>query len=213
MKSASSLWWRRWTPGRALAMAALCVFAAATAQAQPSGDASVERRRIAEQKAEGRALFEQEQRECQSRFAVTACVEQARRGHRETMASLARQSALLDDVERRQRAALRAQAIRDRVSAEAARQQQTTAPARAVRTAPSAQRSAAPAEGSATLAPARVRESDAQRAAREARNRATFDARQAETQAHREAVQRRIDERQKSHSAAAPLPKPSEPNR
>jgi hypothetical protein len=175
---------------------------------------SAERRRIAEQQDQARARFVQEERECQQRFVVTACVDEARRRQREQLASLNRQSAVLDDYERRQRAADRSLAIRERISAEEARQRQQAAPPRQPRTLPLKPPSEVPG-GAATMAPAAAAASaaDVQRGAREARSRATFNARQAEAQSHRESAERRALQRQQNRGAAAPLPVPSAPAR
>jgi colicin import membrane protein len=184
------------------------------AGAQDPGSVVVERRRIDEQQAQARALFAQEERECQARFAVTACVDDVRQRHRDAMASLKRQAIVLDDAERRERAALRAQAIRDRISAEEARQRQPIGAPREPRATPSI----APIETQGkppTARPASSQRgtSDPQRQAREARSRATFDASQAEAREHREAAERRAAQRQKNRRPAAPLPTPSAPAR
>jgi hypothetical protein len=185
-----------------------------SAGAQEPEPASAERRRIAEQQDQARARFVQEERECQQRFVVTACVDEARRRQREQLASLNRQSAVLDDSERRQRAADRSLAIRERISAEEARQRQPASPPREPRTLLLKPPAEVPG-GAATMAPAAAAASagGAQRQAREARSRATFNARQAEAQSHREGAERRALQRQLNRGAAAPLPVPSAPAR
>lgn len=70
-------------------------------------DDAVQRARIAQERAKAdQRLLEQEQA-CATRFAVSACVEAARKTHRETLAPLRQQEFLLDDQRRQQRAAER----------------------------------------------------------------------------------------------------------
>lgn len=204
-----------WLPLRALLYALAWTAGLGTAIAQESGRPAVERRRIAEQQTQARALFAQEERECQVRFAVTACVDEARKRHRDAMAALSRQSAVLDDTERRQRAALRAQAIRDRISTEATRQRLPNAAVREPRS--SSSRVPAETRGNSSVTSKSAESSsgslDPQREVREARSRTTFQARQTAAKEHREAAERRAAQRQKNRSPAAPLPTPPAPTR
>ena len=91
-----------------------------------------ERARIARERDEATLRFQQRQRECEQRFAVTACVDEARAEHRQALLRLRGQESVLDEAERKQRAAQRMAAIRAKGSAEAARD----APPRRVRPAP-----------------------------------------------------------------------------
>ncbi|MBK7530108.1 hypothetical protein [Piscinibacter sp.] len=92
-----------------------------------------ERARIARERDEATLRFQQRQRECEQRFAVTACVDEARAEHRQALLRLRGQES--DEAERKQRAAQRMAAIREKVSAEAARD----ASPRPVRPAPAMQ--------------------------------------------------------------------------
>jgi hypothetical protein len=167
-----------------------------------------ERSRITRERGEATQRFQQRQRDCEQRFAVTACVDEARAEHRQALLRLRGQESVLDEAERKRRAAQRMEAIRDKVSAEAARD----ASPRPARTAPamtvSAPRQkaaappAAPRPASAASGPAR--------SAQEARSRERFEERQREAKAHRDAAAQRQAERAKPGKAAvAPLPDPA----
>ncbi|TMG97487.1 MAG: hypothetical protein E6H79_21125 [Betaproteobacteria bacterium] len=75
-----------------------------------------ERARIAAERAQAQKLYDTRYRECQSQFAVTACVDKARAERRATLEQLSQQQAVLDDAERKQRAAQRAQQIHEKMS-------------------------------------------------------------------------------------------------
>ncbi|XVJ70641.1 MAG: hypothetical protein HEQ39_14165 [Rhizobacter sp.] len=90
---------------RGLVLLWLWVLAVPLTQAQV--DTSAERARIAQERmAADQRLREQEQA-CNARFAVTACVEAARKAHRDAITPLRQQEILLDDANRQQRAAQR----------------------------------------------------------------------------------------------------------
>lgn len=186
-------------------MCALLGFCLAHA-ATPRGDAA-ERERIAAERAVVETRFAEERLACQRNFVVTSCVDAARKRERDGLAGLRRQEALLDEAQRRQRAAERLAAIRAKVSAEDDRRRVQGAQPRRERPLPLPR---PPAAGS--VAPSRAASAPAERATtatadREARSRARFDARQREARAHREAAQRRSEQRAKQGRApAAPLP-------
>jgi hypothetical protein len=79
-------------------------------------DAVGERARIPAERSAAEATLAERERECGTRFVVTACVEEARSDHRATLDALRRRQALLDEAERRQRAGERL----DRLAAKAA---------------------------------------------------------------------------------------------
>lgn len=176
---------------------------------QVRADERAERARIARERSEATALFEQRQRDCEQRFAVTSCVDEARAAHRQTLLRLRGQESVLDEAERKRRAAQRMEAIRDKVSAEAARD----ATPRPARPAPAMNVSAPRHKAAAAAPPASrpaVAASDPQRSAQEARSRARFEARQREAQAHRDAAaQRQADRAKPGKAAVAPLPDPA----
>jgi hypothetical protein len=78
-------------------------------------DDTGERARIAAERTAAEATLAERERECSTRFVVTACVEEARSDYRATLDGLRRQQALLDEAERRQRAGERL----DRLAAKA----------------------------------------------------------------------------------------------
>ena len=167
-------------------------------------DEASERARISRERAEAQIRFEQRQRECAQRFAVTPCVEEARAEHRQATIQLRRQEAVLDEAQRRQRAAARLAAIEEKRRAEAQRSA-TPRPARSA--APMQVRPPrAPASAARAAAPAA---SGAETAQQEQRKRTQFEARQREARLHREESQRRRAEREAAGKASAPLPDPA----
>lgn len=167
-----------------------------------------ERARIARERSEATGHFQQRQRECEQRFAVTSCVDEARAEHRQALLRLRGQESVLDEAERKRRAAQRVAAIREKVSAEAARD----AEPRPARPAP-AMNVSAPRQKPASAAPARVAASAASapdRSAQEARSRERFERRQREAKAHQDEAARRQSERTKPGKAPVPpLPDPA----
>jgi len=194
---------------KALALLAGVQGLVAVAQGPAALDDRAERGRIAQERSEATALHDQRRRECEQRFAVTACVEEARADHRQTLMRLRRQEALLDEAQRKERAAQRLAAIERKRSEECTRvaaprgQIRASAPAArqpAVAAAPAAERAAASSAPSAAGAGS----------AAEARSRARFDARQLEAATRRDAAEQRRIEREKSGKPrAAPLPDPA----
>lgn len=167
-----------------------------------------ERARIARERGEATQRFQQRQRECEQRFAVTACVDEARAEHRQALLRLRGQESVLDEAERKRRAAQRMAAIREKVSAEAARD----ASPRPARPAPAMNvvtPRAKPAAPSAASRPASAA-SAPDRSAQEARSRERFERRQREAQAHRDQAARRQAERASGAKAVVPpLPDPA----
>jgi colicin import membrane protein len=167
-----------------------------------------ERARIARERSEATERFQQRQRECEQRFAVTSCVDEARAEHRQALLRLRGQESVLDEAERKRRAAQRMAAIREKVSAEAARD----AAPRPARPAP-AMNVSAPRQKAAAPTPARVAASAASapdRSAQEARSRERFEKRQREAKAHRDEAVRRQSERTKpGKTPVEPLPDPA----
>ncbi len=167
-----------------------------------------ERTRIARERDEATLRFQQRQRECEQRFAVTACVDEARAEHRQALLRLRGQESVLDEAERKRRAAQRMAAIREKVSAEAARD----ASPRPVRPAPAMNvvtPRAKPVAASAASRPASAA-SAPDRSAQEARSRERFEKRQREAQAHRdEAARRQADRARGAKAVVPPLPDPA----
>ncbi len=198
--------------------------AAAAVQAQGPGD---ERQRLAAERAAVEARFAEREAGCQQRFAVTDCVNEAKKERRDAMAPLRRRSAELDDAQRKQRAARQVEAVHRKVDEAQAREREA-----ALREPAAARPPAAPAPAEAASAPqqeardarqpklkppprrltARMppeTSTNAERRAREAAGQARIDARKRAAQEHREAVERRNAERASSGKQAAPLPVPA----
>jgi colicin import membrane protein len=198
----------------------------AVAHAQAPADAGAgaerERERIARERAAVQALFAEREAACQSRFAVTDCVNDAKTQRREALAPLRRQAVALDDAQRKQRAAQRQEDVRSKVGSAQAREREVV-----VREAPVQARkpvAAPPAEaGSAPLRVVKQKpaprlttartppqpQPEAQRRAQEAAGQARIEARKQAAQAHREAVAQRNAKRSASGKrAAAPLSVP-----
>lgn len=166
-----------------------------------------ERARIARERDEATLRFQQRQRECEQRFAVTACVDEARAEHRQALLRLRGQESVLDEAERKQRAAQRMAAIREKVSAEAARD----ASPRPVRPAPAMQvREPRQKAASSAISRPATAASAPERSAQEARSRERFEKRQREARADRdEAARRRAERTKPGKSPGAPLPDPA----
>lgn len=94
---------------------ALCAAFATAALGAPV-DQAVERARIKKERAQAEAVFNEQAQACLSRFLVTPCTDDAKRARREALANLRQQENLLDDEQRKQRAAERAQGLADKAS-------------------------------------------------------------------------------------------------
>ncbi len=94
---------------------ALALLAAASVHAQ--GD-QAERERIKAERATLDARFAAEEKACRARFAVTDCVQKAQRERNAALAELRRQERVLNDAERKRRAAERQQELDERSSPE-----------------------------------------------------------------------------------------------
>jgi len=184
-------------------LASACVLLAAFETAR--ADDRADRERIARQRAEADARFQARRQECEQRFAVTSCVDEARAEHRQAVQRLRGEEGVLDEAQRRQRAAARMAAIEQRQRGEQERA-----------SAPRASRESAPMQ----VKPPRERPAAAARhasapasapdhAADEARSRARFEDRQRQAREHREQAQERQAQREKDGKKVAPLPDPA----
>ena len=184
---------------RTLLIAGLIVVAAtAIAHAEP------ERERIGAERAAVNARFAEQERACQEKFAVTACVEAARKEQRQTLTRLHRAEIVLDEAGRRETAARRRQALQERAAAQGAHASEPVAEARQ----PVARNAPAP-NPPAALVPHRPASSAAEQRAVEQRSEAAFEARARAANAHRDTVARRNAQRASEGKAGAPLPVPS----
>ena len=194
--------------------------AACAAHAEAGLTADGERERIARERAAVEAKFVEHQAECQGRFAVTGCVDEAKRERRQAEAPLRRQAIALDDAQRKQKAAERLASVRSKVGNAQSRQREQV-----VREAPTAGKAAAvasdertpvaarqarhkpPPKPATTRAP-RAATAPLDRRAEEAAGQARIDARKLAAQTHREVVEQRNAKRAVSGKRAAPLPSP-----
>jgi hypothetical protein len=179
---------------------------------------AVERQRIAAERAEVEKAFAAREAECRERFVVTSCLDAARRDRRDAMERLHQQQIVLDEAQRKQRAAERIEEIRSKVSADDAkrREAQGRVRAREARVQEQAERTAAAASAAAEAASAAPAASQPGRVAQRARQspkapaqRASeYEKRQADAKAHRDAVERRNAERAAKSKPSKPLPLP-----
>jgi colicin import membrane protein len=184
-------------PVAVLALSAVCGVA-------PAADAPAERERIRVERAQAEQRYAAAERDCNTRFVVTACVEAARAQRRDALGRLRNEELVLDRAERRQRAGERAAAIRDKQAHEDAARAAPRAPLPApAASAPPSRLHLRPHDPKAGRAEQRLSPEV------EARNRAAYEARLREAQEHREAIERRNAERQaKAKKPSLPLPLP-----
>ncbi|WP_280155621.1 hypothetical protein [Piscinibacter sp. XHJ-5] len=167
-----------------------------------------ERDRIAAERAGVEATFGERERACRERFVVTSCLEDARRDRRQALENLRQQQVILDEAQRKQRAAQRMDDIRAKVSGEEAQRRKAPVHERGRppkrpddgasrephRPAASPASAALPASAARAAASARIGE---------------YEKRKTEAREHREAVQRRNAEKAAQGKVpAAPLPVP-----
>jgi len=162
----------------------LFVFAASWAA---SADEERERLRVERVKVE--ADFAAKERECQKRFVVTSCVDRARRERRQDMDSLRKQQEVLDEADRKQRAAERMEEIGRKESDQDSRER-TVESAPLPREVQRLPRERAPRPAASQPASGH-RFEDPHKAADEARSREEYERRQQEARAHRIEIERR----------------------
>jgi colicin import membrane protein len=86
---------------------------------KPASAEQMERQRIAQERSSLKAQLEQQRQACYQKFAVSACLNDARDQHNEKMRDLKRQEVSLNDVQRKRAGADRLRAIEERNSPEA----------------------------------------------------------------------------------------------
>ncbi len=91
----------------------VCGWSAALAQ---TVDPAAERARILQERVQVESTLRQAEQDCLQRFFVTPCVEEARRQQRGVLANLKQRENLLDDLQRKQRAAARAESLADKAA-------------------------------------------------------------------------------------------------
>jgi colicin import membrane protein len=186
----------------AASLMALPVFAA-----DPPADETQRREHLAAERAAAQARYDTAVRECQSAFAVTGCINEAKAGRRSALDRITREEALLDDAQRRRRAEERRQRIA---------QKQQAATARAAASAPDVRLRAPRQLAPPASAPRPSRRVEPRSPATEAAEAAAAKRRVDQAQqrreraaAHEEAVRQRNEkERAEGKPPAAPLPVP-----
>ena len=192
-----------------------CLLAASTALAQtePASSLAGDAEHIQRERQAAEQQYEAARRDCGQRFAVTACLDQARGARRKVLDALARRQALIDDARRRERAAQRLRDIEDRKARAAARPAEPARPLASGAANASANASTrAPAEPHAPQRPSvshAAASAAAARAAAQAEQHRRERIRQEQAaEAHRRAVLEHDAERRAAKPAAAPLPLP-----
>jgi len=165
--------------------------------------ADAEHDRIASGRSAANAKFAAQQRECETRFIVAPCLEDAREENRAALAQLRQQELKLDESQRRAAAEARRKAIVERLEAQQGRASDAAPDAPHVRV---RREPPAPVASSAHVSEGPGLPDPAARAELEQQNQARFKARAREAQAHRDAVARRNAQRAAQGKSAAPLP-------
>lgn len=104
----------RWVARLALALGGWTLLMANVAWASDAAD----RERISRARSEADAVLADKQAECRQRFAVNDCLLEARKEHRAVVDPLRKELLMLDDKQRRQRAADRNERIRAKTEAQ-----------------------------------------------------------------------------------------------
>jgi colicin import membrane protein len=110
-----------WLPRHGL-LALVLLASAVHAQEVVPGEAA-ERERLHSERSAADKRLAQAQKACRAKFAVNDCMNDARREYNATVGELKRQERILDDVQRKQRAAGRQKEIDERHSPEHERQE------------------------------------------------------------------------------------------
>jgi colicin import membrane protein len=182
-------------------------------------NAAAERERIARERAHVEAKARAGEAACAREFAVSACTKGVRTERRAALQQLDRQRALLDDAQRKQRAAERLARIRQRQDAAARAVEKPSVEVKSrQKAAPAAERTAQEirAEESAREQRSQAAKSTLQlEDAKAARRAAAARERERQAAAHREQAEQRRREREmkKPPSAGLPVPPASAPTR
>lgn len=182
-------------------LALLLACAAPWALGAGVGTEAQERARISSERAAAQSAFVSRERDCQNSFVVTSCVETARRDLREVQLRLRRQEAVLNEMQRRERAAQRLETIRNRPVAPEPAARSASAPA------PRVVKPDTPRVRAHPAPTPKVSEAERQRA--EALSEQKFEAASQAASARRAAVEQRNAERATRGRQASPLPVPA----
>jgi colicin import membrane protein len=209
-----------WTPRSLEALSRTVLIALIALPTVAADSAATERDRIARERAQAEAKARAGEAACAKEFAVAACTKSVRAERRSVMQQLDGQRALLDDAQRKQRAAERLARIRERQDAEASAAEKPSVEIKTRQAGPSTPRGrsdedtraeALSREQRSAAAATAVQREDVQAARRAAA------ARQREQDAarHRAQAEQRNRERaaQKPPAAGLPVPPASTPSR
>ena len=189
--------------------------AALSAGAQSAQDAQVERARIAADRSRIEATFQEAQKACYRKFAVSDCINEARGLRNEQLADLRRQEIHLNDADRKRRTAERLRELEERQSAgkegqkaqarDKALTQQQSRENRAADKAAEASQAASAAQSRAQKA-ARPREKKAPVLPEAPENARRHEERLKEAREHRAKVEKRQAEAKNAPKASLPVP-------
>lgn len=178
----------------------------ASASASNAQERELLRAGIKDERSRIEAQFNAEMAACRQRFVVTACLDDARQRRRDALIAPRAEELTLDDIQRRERAAVRREVIQAKQREAASRPAAplaASAPGERVRPGPSAATSTPATQRVVPGAAASAAQASARQRANAARER----------QAQIEATQARIRERQaerlREGKVAAPLPVPA----
>lgn len=186
---------------------AAVLLAPAAASAAPD-ETAVQLERITRERAQVQREAQAAQAACAQQFAVTACVDRAKAERRQRLLQLDRERAVLDEAQRKRRAADRLAQLERREAVRVQQQPKITVRSRASAASAAADPASVPA---ATPLPAAepTRDSAAAAADAQAATRAAAAARRASDAAtHRRTIEQRNLERAKQRPPAPPLPLP-----
>jgi len=213
-----------------VAIAAL-LLAGALAVALPAraaGADDAERHRIAEERAAIEARYAARQRECQDRFVVTSCVDDAKAERRHGLDELRARQLKLDEEQRRGRTAERSAELAAKAADDARREKERAGraasapapreprpleprhetPARPAASTPAGRHDRPVASHGLAKKPG-PSESAEQRRENEERHRASFETRQQQADQHRQEVLDKSAQRQKDRPPSPQLPVPA----
>jgi colicin import membrane protein len=177
-----------------LLLAVACLAGAwAEVSAQGAVDRAAQRQRMARERAEAQAAYRRDEAACRQRFAVTPCIDEARARRRGVLERLDHEQAVLDEWDRKRRAAERMERIEEKL------RQAESRPRPGMVVKPRHPAASAPASEPAT--PRRSADTHDPKAAEAAHHRRNESA-----ERHRAALERRHAERAARRPPAASLP-------
>lgn len=189
----------------------VCGLAAARSAFAASADEErAERIRIEAERSQVQATYAQREQECRRHFVVTSCLDQAQRERRRALEALRKQLEVLDEAQRKQRAAQRMEEIEARLCTDDAKRHETQARRMTDGAGEDADSQHFPGSRRAPLLPRAASASSPHHSLAEQLQRAgEYDRRQQDANMHREAMARRNAERaSKGKRPAKSLPPP-----